>query len=81
MLQSMHQKNIKNCSSVIKDDLTMQWLIEELKYSAKQGDILELSKVWNRYFKLTEQVGSEVPHCFVNRRSSFKKRIQAQLDT
>ena len=51
-----------------------------VEYSAKQGDILELSEVWNRYCNLAEQVGSEVPHYFVSRRSSFKVMVYSMND-
>ena len=59
--------------SISTVDLAMQWLVEELKTSAKQGHILELSEVWNRYCEIAEVAGTEVPQSFVSRRKTLKR--------
>ena len=74
------RKTSKTAGSITKCDLAIQWLIEELKNSADQGHILELSEVWNRYCELAEQAGTEVPHSFVSRRATFKEKLQSQLE-
>ena len=61
-------------------DLALQWHIEELKNSAEQGHILELSEVWNRYCELAEQAGTEVPHSFVSRHATFMEDLQSLFD-
>ena len=71
------RRTSKTSGSINMCDLAMQWLIEELKNSAEQGHILELSEVWNRYCELAEQAGTEVPHSFVSRRATFKKKLQS----
>ncbi len=70
----------KTSDSISIVDLAMQWLVEELKTSAKQGHILELSEVWNRYCELAELAGTEVPQSFVSRRATFKEKLQSLLD-
>ena len=42
------KRTSKTSDSINMCDLAMQWLIEELKKSAEQGHIFELSEVWNR---------------------------------
>ena len=74
------RKTSKTAGSITKCDLAIQWLIEELKNSADQGHILELSEVWNRYCELAELAGTEVPHSFVSRRATFKEKLQSQLE-
>ena len=67
----------KASDSISTVDLAMQWLVEELKTSAKQGHILELSEVWNRYCEIAEVAGTVVPQSFVSRRKTFKEKLQS----
>ena len=62
------RRTSKTSDSISTVDLAMQWLVEELKMSAQQGHILELTEVWNRYCELTELAGTEIP-LFIIRRS------------
>ena len=48
-----------------KCELALQWLVEELKISAEQAQILELSEGWKGYCELAEQAGTGVPQSFV----------------
>ncbi len=73
------RKTSKTAGSITKSDLAIQWLLEEMKNSANQGHILELSEVWNRYCELAEQAGIEIPQSFVSRRATFKEKLQSQL--
>ena len=74
------RRTSKTSDSISMVDVAMQWLVEELKTSAKQGHILELSEVWNRYCELAELAGTEVPQSFVSRRAAFKEKLQSLLD-
>ena len=60
--------------------LAMQWLLEELKTSAEQGHILELSEVWKRYCEPAKLAGTVLPQSFVSRCASFKEKLQSLLD-
>lgn len=74
------RRTSKTSDSISTVDLAMQWLVEELKTSAKQGYILELSEVWNRYCELAELAGTEVTRSFVSRRATFKEKLQSVID-
>ena len=47
---------------------------------SKQGPILELSEVWNRYCELVEQAGTGAPHSFASKRATFKEKLQPEPD-
>lgn len=54
-------------------DLSVVWLVQELKSHAKQGHLLDLSDVLNRYKELANEINVDVPSSFVSRRGSFKE--------
>jgi len=62
-----------------QDDIALTWLINELQQSAKQGHVLELSDVWQRYCELATEANQEVPRAFVSRRTSFKEKLSTHL--
>ena len=51
------------------------WLIEELKKSAEQGNILELKEVWLRFCSLAAEQNVDIPPSFRSRMSTFKEYL------
>lgn len=66
----------KTKESSEKTDLAMEWLVKEIRQSAKKGHVLQLSEVWNRYCELAEKANVEVPASFRSRGATFKEKLQ-----
>lgn len=74
-----YKRFLKNATKTKDDsrgtDLAMSWLIKELKYSAEQGHIHELSEVWNRYSTLSAEANTVIPQSYTTRLSTFKGKL------
>lgn len=82
---SCYVKFTRNTNKIKEDskreniDLPMLWLCDELKHSATQGRILELSVVWKRYCQLCEKAGSEIPKSYQSRLATFKTKLESRM--
>ena len=70
-------RNVSRASNVAKDEsgTVLLWLIDELKKSTEQGNILELKKFWLRYCSQAAEQTIEIPPSFRSRMSTFKEYI------
>ena len=57
------QKKVSRSGMAAKDEsgAVLLWLIEELKMSAEQGNILELKEVWLRFSSLAAEQNVDIP--------------------
>lgn len=56
-------------------DLAFIWLVQELRSHAKQGHLLDLSDVFNRYKELAREIDVEVPSSYISRLATFKEAL------
>ena len=71
---SKTQKSANEGSTV-----AMEWLMAELKDSARKAQVLDLSEVWIYYCELAQQANEEIPQSFHSRRSTFKDKLQSKI--
>ena len=57
------------------NDLVLIFLFNELCYAAEKNQVLQLSDIWQRYEELAKETGTEIPQCFVSRKTSFKEKL------
>lgn len=73
------RKASKNKDSSENIGLAMEWLVSEMKESAKKGHVLQLSEVWNRYCELALKTNIEVQASFRSRGATFKEKLLVYL--
>ena len=71
------QRKVTRSEMVAKDEsgAELLWLIEELKKSAEQGNILELKEVWFRFCSLAPKQNVDIPPSFKSRMTTFKEYL------
>ena len=57
----------------------MEWLIGELRDSARKAQVLDMSEVWTYYCELAHKADEEIPQSFHSRRSTFKDKPQSKI--
>ena len=79
-LRAFQRSTSKTMKECVETDLAFSWLCKELENAAEKGHILQLIDVWNRYVELAEELAIDIPQSFINRRATFKAKLESKFD-